>query len=136
MQIGELAKEMNLNPRTIRFYESIGVIPEARRTPGGYRDYDESDLDRIKFIKLAQSVGLPLEDIREILALRERQEAPCQYVQGVIDREAENIDRRISELQRMRGELRRLQSLSKKLAANPANAKVCAILEHQSVSPP
>lgn len=135
MQIGELAQQMKLNPRTIRFYESIGVMPEPKRTPGGYRDYEDSDLERIKFIKLAQSVGLPLDDIREILALRDRQEAPCQYVQAVIDREAEHIDCRILELQHMRAELRRLKALSSKLAASPGDAKVCAILEHQTPPP-
>lgn len=136
MQIGELAALLKLNPRTIRFYESIRVIPKARRTPTGYRDYDETDLERIKFIKLAQSIGLPLDDIREILALRDRGEAPCGYVQEVIGREAERIDQRIAQLQQLRRELGRLRVRAKELAVGPGAARVCPIIEHQDPGDP
>jgi len=103
MRIGELAGELGLNPRTIRFYESIGVLPEPARTGSGYRDYAEPDIERLRFIKLTRSLGLSLDDIREILALRDRGESPCSYVRWVIEERAAAIDDRIRELERARG---------------------------------
>jgi DNA-binding transcriptional MerR regulator len=102
MRIGELAARLGLNPRTIRFYEEIGVLPEPERRPSGYREYEEADEERLRFIRSAQSLGLSLDDIREILALKDRGEAPCPYVREVIDREASAIDERIRELQHVR----------------------------------
>ena len=131
MRIGELAGRLGLNPRTIRFYESIGVLPEPPRTPSGYRDYDRSDLERLRFIRLAQSLGLGLDDIREVLALRDRGEAPCPYVRRVIDEPAQDIDRRIGELERLRTELRRLQRVARSLPDAASNDRcVCHILEN------
>lgn len=131
MRIGEFAGRLGLNPRTIRFYESIGVLPEPDRTPSGYRDYAEPDLERLGFIKLAQSLGLSLDDIREVLALRDRGEAPCAYVRGVIEEQAASIDQRIRELERLRAELRRLQQVARTLPDPPPDDRcVCHILEH------
>ncbi|MGH2555545.1 MAG: heavy metal-responsive transcriptional regulator [Actinomycetota bacterium] len=135
MRIGELAAQLGLNPRTIRFYESIGVLQEPARTPSGYRDYDESDLERLRFIKLAQSLGLSLDDVREILAFRDRGEAPCAYVRGAIDQHAEAIDRRIRELERLRTDLRRLQRLARSLADDASGDRcVCHILENEELA--
>lgn len=135
MRIGELAGQLNLNPRTIRFYESIGVLQEPARTPSGYREYDKSDLERLKFIKLAQSLGLSLDDIREILAFRDRGEAPCPYVRRAIEEQAEAIDRRIRELDRLRSELRRLQRVARRLPdESPDDRCVCHILENTALA--
>lgn len=68
MRIGEVADRLAVNPKTIRYYESVGLIPEPRRTESGYRDYDEEDFDRIRFIKTARRLDLALNEIREILA--------------------------------------------------------------------
>ncbi|MPZ70595.1 MAG: MerR family transcriptional regulator [Actinobacteria bacterium] len=64
-RIGESAERVGVNPKTIRFYESIGVIPEPPRTPAGYRDYEEEHVERLQFIRAAQRLGLRLEDIAE-----------------------------------------------------------------------
>lgn len=133
MRIGEVAERLGLNPRTIRFYESIGVLPEPRRTPKGYRDYDERTVERLEFIRLAQSLGLSLDDIREILAFRDRGQAPCPYVRSVIDREAAAIDRRIRELKRLRSDLRRLQRHMRDLPDDPSKGRICHILENNRI---
>jgi DNA-binding transcriptional MerR regulator len=106
------------------------VLQEPPRTPSGYRDYDESDLERLRFIKLAQSLGLSLDDIREILAFRDRGEAPCPYVRRAIDEHAQAIDRRIGELERLRSDLRRLQAVARSLPDEASSDRcVCHILE-------
>jgi DNA-binding transcriptional MerR regulator len=135
VRIGELAGRLGLNPRTLRFYESIGVLPEPGRTPSGYREYDEVDVERLRFIKLAQSLGLALDDIREILALRDRGEAPCPYVREVIERQTAAIEERIRELQRLRTELKRLRRVARALPDDaPDSGCVCHILQNADQS--
>lgn len=134
MRIGELAGRLGLNPRTIRFYESIGLLAEPERTPSGYRDYEHSAVKRLRFIRLAQSLGLSLDDIREVLAFRDRGQAPCPYVRAAIDREARAIDERIRELGRLRSDLRRLQRLMRELPDEaPGGGRVCHILENERI---
>jgi len=68
MRIGELAGQVGVNPKTIRYYESIGVLPEPGRKSSGYRDYDESYAGRLTFIRSAQRLGITLDEVKEILA--------------------------------------------------------------------
>ena len=86
MQIGELGEQLGVNPKTIRYYESIGLLPEPARSSSGYRVYDETDAERLGFIRAAQRRGLALDEVREILALRDGGQAPCDYVRTVISR--------------------------------------------------
>lgn len=134
MRIGEVAQHLGLNPRTIRFYEATGVLPEPERTPSGYRDYDNSDVDRVKFVKLAQSLGLSLDEISEVLAFRDRGEPPCGYVTQVIRDKAADIDRQIEQLQGLRRELRRLARRAKDLSKDASARRICHILEREDVS--
>ena len=130
MRIGQLAQAVGVDTPTIRFYESVGLLPEPARRPSGYRDYNESDVERLRFVRQARSLDLPLDDIGEILALRERGEAPCRYVREVIAREAVTIDERIAELNRLRTELRRLHQLASELPDSPpGDTRVCHIIE-------
>ncbi|MGH3226123.1 MAG: heavy metal-responsive transcriptional regulator [Streptosporangiaceae bacterium] len=103
MRIGELAGELGLNPRTIRYYEVIGLLPQPERTGGNYRAYDHGDLDRLRFIRAAKRLGLTLDEIREVLAFAERGEPPCGFVRERLHREVAAIEARIAELRAMRG---------------------------------
>ena len=80
MQIKTLADKTGLSDSTIRYYESIGLLPEPGRLSNGYRDYDESDVARLQFVAGARTLDFSLDDIAEILALRDRREAPCRVV--------------------------------------------------------
>lgn len=108
MKIGEIAARVGANPKTIRFYESIGVIPEPPRTSGGYRDYEEEHVERLQFIRGGQRLGLKLEDIAEVLAFRDRGERPCDFVVEVVRREVDLLASRIPEMRRMKRELETL----------------------------
>lgn len=135
MRIGELAGELDINPRTLRFYETVGLLPEPDRTPSGYRDYDEDALERVRFIKSAQRLGLSLDDIKEILAFKERGEVPCAYVLSVIDKEADALDRKIAELQTLRKDLRSLRHKARRdpIRDIASEACVCHIIENQDL---
>jgi len=108
MLIGEVEQRSGVPAKTIRYYEDVGVLGSPARTPSGYRVYDQAVLDRLRFIRAAQAVGLHLGEIREIVALRDRGETPCSHVAELIRKRAGEIDQQISELEQMRAELRRL----------------------------
>ncbi|MGQ0842810.1 MAG: heavy metal-responsive transcriptional regulator [Sporichthyaceae bacterium] len=135
MLIGELAQASGLTTKTIRFYEERGLIAAPPRTAGGYRDYPEQALGRLRFIRDAQSAGLTLAELRSILALRDGGEAPCEHVGGVIDEHLRGIDRRLADLRATRTVLR---SLARRAAtvdpATCAEEDVCIILKNPKLS--
>ena len=131
MRIGELADRLGVKTKTIRYYESIGLLPEPRRRPSGYRVYGSDDLERLAFVRRAQTFGLRLDEIGEVLRFRYRGARPCDYVLGAVRRGVSDLDRRIAELQAMRAQLSELLSRAEKLPAG-AEARYCALLEHQN----
>jgi DNA-binding transcriptional MerR regulator len=132
MRIGQLADQVGVNPKTIRYYESIGLIPDPDRTAAGYRIYGEADVDRIAFIRRAQQLGLNLEEIGEILALRERGQRPCGYVLQIAEARLAEIDRRITEMQHARSELHDLLQHADDLAEDGGD--YCHLIDHRQAS--
>jgi DNA-binding transcriptional MerR regulator len=128
VRIGELASQLGLNPRTIRYYEDLHLLPAPRRTPSGYRDYDEGATELLSFIKTAQRLGITLDEIREILGLRERGEQPCSYVRDVLRRQVSEIDQRIAELRKLRKELTTLDEIADQLP--PPVPGQCRLIDH------
>jgi MerR family copper efflux transcriptional regulator len=108
MRIGELAKRSGVSTKAIRYYEQIGVLPPPARTPAGYRDHDETALRRLGFVQAAQALGFTLGEIRQIIALRDRSETPCEHVTHMLTIHAAELDRRITELRALRTALRQL----------------------------
>lgn len=128
MKIGELGGETGVNPKTIRYYEGIGLLPEPERRPSGYREYSESDVRRVRFIRVARRLGLHLSEISEILAFKDRAEPPCGYVLEVLDRQVGHLDRRIAEMEELRRELTILKKEAQRLPRD--NSCYCSIIEH------
>lgn len=127
MRIGELAARLAINPKTIRYYEGIGLLPDPERTASGYRLYGEDDVERLTFIKTAQRLGITLDEIKEILSFRESGDQPCDYVRNVLRREVTEIDRRLAELTALRDELVDLENLADQLPEAPGG---CRFIEH------
>lgn len=134
MRIGELAATVGVNPKTVRYYEAIGLLPEPARTPGGDRTYSRDDIDRLAFIRRAQQLELTLDEIGEILALRERHERPCDYVLTVAQRHLAELDERIAAMQRARDELSTLVDRAEALPA--AGGHYCHLIEGRSDQEP
>lgn len=108
MNIGEVAKRSGLPPKTIRFYEDIGLVePQARRS-NGYRDFDDRDLNELSFVARARSLGFTVEQCRALLDLyRDRSRASAD-VKAVARARVADIDRKIRELTAMRATLEHL----------------------------
>ena len=115
MRIGELAEAAGITPEAVRYYERVGVLAPAARTASGYRDYDESALARLSFVRGAQAVGLTLGQIREVIAFRDQGEPPCGLVLDLIRRRSAELGDRIAEMERVKAELDRLVERARSL---------------------
>lgn len=104
-KVGELAERAGVGVQTLHYYERLGLLPEPRRSTANYRLYPPDALRRVQFIKKAQALGFTLEEIKEILCLREQGRAPCRCVADVGKKHLQEIDARIAALQEFRQEL-------------------------------
>ncbi len=86
MLIRELAQQTSVPAKTIRYYETIGLLPPPQRAANNYRYYTSVDVERLRFIASLRSLNFSLNDIAEILAARDKGIAPCQRVLANIDR--------------------------------------------------
>src|SRR5260370_29593270 len=84
MKIVDSARSGATTAKTIRFYEQVGLLPAPARTQGGYRDYGPEFVDRLEFVRRAQSAGLSLREVRQVLAIADRGDAPCGHVVNVL----------------------------------------------------
>ncbi len=108
MNIGEAAKRSGVPAKTIRYYESIGLIPPADRKGSGYRDYDANEVETLRFIQRARSLGFSVKDVGNLLALwRDRSRASAD-VKRVALAHVEEIETKIAELESMRRTLLQL----------------------------
>ena len=133
MLIGELATATGVPAKTIRYYETIGILDPPERTASGYRTCEATAADRLGFIRAAQAAGLTLGEIRSIVALRDRGVAPCGHVLRLLAARAVDLERRIAELRGLRGELDRLVERGRHL--DPADCdprRICHLLGSDS----
>ena len=123
MRIGELAREVGTTPRTIRYYEEIGLLPEpAARPSGQHRNYTAADVERLReLIRLKDLLGVSLEELRQLVEAEEARavlrrqfhesDDPKRRGQilvqalGHLDRQLELVRRRKGELEKLEGEL-------------------------------
>ena len=101
MTIGDAAKDSAVSAKMIRHYESIGLLPKARRTDAGYRLYDETDVHTLRFIQRARSLGFPLETIRTLLALWRNRRRSSAQVKDLAQRHVTELERKVAEMQGM-----------------------------------
>ncbi|MUL37037.1 heavy metal-responsive transcriptional regulator [Gloeocapsopsis dulcis] len=108
--IGQVTALSGIPIRTIRYYESLGLLQSAGRTEGGFRQFSVEVLTRLSFIKRAQSLGLSLEEIGEILNVHDHGELPCGEVKEKLVEKVAQIDHQVKQLLTLRAELNGLLS--------------------------
>ncbi|MEJ2120431.1 MAG: Cu(I)-responsive transcriptional regulator [Alphaproteobacteria bacterium] len=102
MNIGEVAGKSGVPAKTIRYYEDVGLIPPARRTESGYRDYDDRDLATLRFVQRARSLGFSVKDVGALLALWHDNARASAEVKALAADHVSEIDRKLAELKSMR----------------------------------
>lgn len=125
MRIGELADAANTTTKTLRYYESIGLLPPPDRAPNGYRDYPEAMLSRLDFIRRGQRAGLSLAHIGEILRIHDTGQTPCAHVNELLAHRLDELDQQIAALIQLRQTVSALHATSD--AADPATCHAEAI---------
>ncbi len=105
LTIAKLASASGVKRETIRFYEQRGLLPAPARSASGYRMYSAEEARRVRFIRLAQSLGFTLEEIGSLLALRSASDSTCGMVKARATEKIADIDRKISTLTKMKSAL-------------------------------
>ncbi len=135
MQIRELSNQASVPAKTIRYYEEVGLLPQASRKPNGYREYEEVDVERLKLVAGARRLDFSLEEIREILDLRDRGIAPCGVLLDLLNQQADEISQRIVELRLLRKDLRALYDSGLTFPTDDVEGKdcVCHLVSERAV---
>lgn len=103
LRIGEAARATGVSVDTLRYYERLKLLPVAPRSGGGMRRYSVEVLDRVRFVKQAQSLGLSLREIQQLVGeSHRRSRAGCRRVHALLARHIAEIDQRMLELQQLR----------------------------------
>lgn len=105
MRIGELARATGTKAETIRYYEREGILPAADRTDSNYRDYSDDHLATLTFVRRARELGFSMAQVRELLALSDHDDKPCQDVDKLVQRQMVEVERKISDLSALLDEL-------------------------------
>jgi Cu(I)-responsive transcriptional regulator len=102
MNIGTVSKRSGVSAKTIRYYESIGLIEEPPRADNGYRSYGPADLDTLRFIQRARALGFSVKDVRNLLELWRNKERASGDVKALARKHVAEIESRIRQLEAMR----------------------------------
>lgn len=110
MKIGALSKATGTKVVTIRYYETIGLLAPAARSNSNMRTYDETDVERLRFVRRCRDLGFSLDEIRELLALSSEGARPCCEVDAITNRHLADVERKIADLQGLADRLRRISA--------------------------
>ena len=128
-RIGRLATESGLTPDALRYYERRGLLPPASRSAGGFREYDSSALDRLRFIKHAKSHGLTLKDIRDLIGYQATAgRVRCRRVHDLLCQKLTELEIRRAELDEFCRTLRHYREMCARALASSSNTD-CPVVE-------
>ena len=128
LKIGDLAKLADLEVQTIRYYESLGLLPDPQRTESGYRTYDQNYLEHLKLIKNSQDLGFTLEEIKELVKLKFSSISKGKDVKELVEAKIEELDDQINELKDLKTKLAKLN----KTCSGKMKTSCCPILNSLS----
>ena len=130
LSIGQLAAQSGLSPDTLRYYERLGLLPRVSRNAGGQRRYSEDDVARLAFIKRAQSMDFSLQEIGDLMSLRDAPGDVRTEVRGLTELKLQAIQARIEQLSLLRDELTELVQQCR------AAEGQCPIIQHMAQAKP
>lgn len=131
LTVGQVARAVGIRPSALRYYEARGVLRPRGRLPNGYRVYAEQDVAQLRFVRHAQSFGLTLVEIKELLGLYSRGRRPCSRVQELARAHLRDVEARMVELEALRRDLR---SLVRGVEEEARGGEVCPIIERPGMA--
>src|SRR5215510_4168147 len=102
LRVGEVARLSGVGIETLRFYERSGLLDRPARTESGYRLYKEDVLERLDFIKRAQTLGFTLDELGRVIAEKRAGQTPCAKVREIVRRRLQELDERIAQMRSYR----------------------------------
>jgi DNA-binding transcriptional MerR regulator len=136
MKIGELAKAGGVLVQTVRYYERYGLLRPPIRTAAQYRIYGDKDLQRLRFILHAKTLGFTLNEIKQVIRLSERQVCPCGEVFKFAEERLSNLQWQIKQLTKFRDHLADAVKRWKKSPGEPPKGDaICVLIEQTMVNP-
>ncbi len=123
-RIGDITKQLGLSADTLRYYEKISLLPTVSRNSSGIRQYDDKDIFRIKFIKRAQRINFSLDEIKNLLSMRDNPQHAKDSVRQLTADKLEDIKNQLDELMTLHNELQLLLNLCR------SSEEGCPILEN------
>ncbi|VUD46431.1 HTH-type transcriptional regulator HmrR [Thalassocella blandensis] len=108
LRIGLLAKQTGTSTPTIRFYEEIGLLPEACRQEGGQRRYSQKDVRRLQLIRRCRDFGFSVEQVRQLMAIYDSPDSACNDAAQIAQQHLEAIQEKIDELTVLRSQISEL----------------------------
>ena len=127
LKIGEVSQASGIGIEALRFYERSGLLGKPARSMSGYRLYDDGILERLSFIKKAQTLGFSLDEIKQIIHNAQRGTSPCDEVREIVRSRLAELDERMREMRRYRDELAKTLGEWDKLGQAPGN--ICGLIE-------
>ncbi len=110
-RIGEVTQRLGISADTLRYYEKIGLLPAVHRTPSGIRHYEERDLSRLRFIQRAKAMNFSLEEIGQLLTMREDPQNARNEVRELTRSKLQQVEEQLGKLDTLRKELQLLINL-------------------------
>lgn len=108
MNIGQTSNASGVTTKMIRYYDEIDLVRPASRTGSNYREYGERQVNELRFIKRARSLGFSMEEITQLLSLWRDRDRPSREVKAIADRHVADLDARVAEMRAMADTLRHL----------------------------
>lgn len=130
MRIGDLAAAADIPAETVRYYEKRGLLESPPRSANGYRTYDGTALNQLRFIRTAQTAGLTLAEIRSVIELRNDGTTPCSHVEQLLSDKLADVRERQRQLAVLELELGQL--IERSATLDPADCgadDICHILQ-------
>jgi DNA-binding transcriptional MerR regulator len=105
MRVNEVAQRLDVTPDTVRYYTRIGLLNPSKSNDNGYKNYSNSDLQRLAFILKARHLGFTVAEIEDIVDMSDKGHSPCTQVRGILETHISETKQKITDLQKLLGEM-------------------------------
>ncbi len=102
LKVGDVAAQAGVGVQTLHYYERLGLLPKPKRSAGNYRLYSPDAVRRVRFIKKAQALGLPLEEIKDVLDMKDHGRPPCRRLAELGEERLRTLDLELTKLRAFR----------------------------------